>query len=154
MLEIQETHKANSIGQVMIINLYMKKLSYSIVLFFLFLNFSVAQERFVYEMKFEIGQDASPQAAEEMFFHWYDGFKQSQKCVSVRALQHHTGEGYDYRILAYTDSWDSIDDMMMDAQAYIFEKLPNLTTEPWPMVHTGDAVYAVRESLEEGYITQ
>jgi hypothetical protein len=44
--------------------------------------------------------------------------------------------------------------MMMDAQAYIFEKLPNLTTEPWPMVHTGDAVYAVRESLEEGYITQ
>ena len=59
-----------------------------------------------------------------------------------------------YKILAYTDLWDKIDDMVEDAQNYFAEKDPTMFTEPWKIIHTADAIYAVRNSLEEGYITK
>ena len=99
--------------------------------------------RFVYELHFEVAQTASVLDAEKMFFIFYDGFKQSEKCTNARALQHHTGAGFQYKILAYANSWDDLDDMTVEAQTYFASKYPDMMTSAWPMVHTGDAVYAV-----------
>jgi hypothetical protein len=44
--------------------------------------------------------------------------------------------------------------MMEEAQSYFAEQDPTMFTEPWKILHTGDAIYAVRKSLEEGYITK
>ena len=44
------------------------------------------KDRFVYELHFEVAQSASVLEAEKMFFIFYDGFKQSEKCTNVRAL--------------------------------------------------------------------
>lgn len=126
----------------------------TIVTLFLLGVFAHAQERFVYEVQFEVAQNASVADAERMFFHFYDGFVKSEACTSVRALQHHTGAGFQYKIMAYSDSWDSLDDMMVQAQTYFASMYPEMMSSPWPMVHTGDAIYAVRTSFEEGYIAQ
>ena len=99
------------------------------------------EDRFVYELHFEVAQTASVLDAEKMFFVFYDGFKQSEKCTSVRALQHHTGAGF-------------LDDMTVEAQTYFASKYPEMMTSAWPMVHTGDAVYAVRTSFEQGFVSQ
>ena len=112
------------------------------------------EDRFVYELHFEVAQTASVLDAEKMFFVFYDGFKQSEKCTSVRALQHHTGAGFQYKILAYTNSLDDLDDMTVEAQTYFASKYPEMMTSAWPMVHTGDAVYAVRTSFEQGFVSQ
>tara|TARA_B100001750_G_C15079245_1_gene385053 strand:- start:145 stop:549 length:405 start_codon:yes stop_codon:yes gene_type:complete len=112
------------------------------------------ENRFVYELTFEFSPNAAIADAEKQFFIFYDGFKQSEYSTSVVAHQHHTGYRMDYKILAYTDSWDKIDDMVEDAQNYFAEKDPTMFTDPWKIIHTGDAIYAVRKSAEEGYITK
>ena len=112
------------------------------------------QKRFVYELTFEFSPNASFAEAEKQFFIFFDGFKQSQFSTGAVALQHHTGDRMAYKILAYTDLWDKIDDMVEDAQNYFAEKDPTMFTEPWKIIHTADAIYAVRNSLEEGYITK
>ena len=112
------------------------------------------KDRFVYELHFEVAQSASVLEAEKMFFIFYDGFKQSEKCTNVRALQHHTGAGFQYKILAYANSWDDLDDMAVLAQTYFASQYPEMMTSAWPMVHTGDAVYAVRTSFEQGFVSQ
>ena len=132
----------------------MKKILITTIALFTFIFSIQSQERFVYELEFEPAQTASSIEAEKMFFHFYDGFKKSEKCLSVKALQHHTGKGYTYKILAYTASFDDIDDMMVDAQTYFSKVYPEMMTNPWPMAHTGDAIYAVRSSADEGYITK
>jgi len=111
-------------------------------------------DRFVYELTFEFSENASFSEAEKQFFIFYNGFKNSEFSTRVVAHQHHTGDRMNYKILAYTDSWDNIDDMVEQAQNYFAEKDPTMFTEPWKIVHTADAVYAVRSSLEEGYITK
>jgi hypothetical protein len=125
--------------------------------FFLLTTLSISaqeQDRFVYELHFEIAQNASVLDAEKMFFIFYDGFKQSEKCTNVTALQHHTGAGFQYKILAYANSWDDLDDMSVQAQTYFSANYPEMMTSAWPMVHTGDAIYAVRTSFEQGFISQ
>lgn len=129
-----------------------------IALLMLIASFQVtAQEgenRFVYELRFEFSPNASFADAEKQFFIFYDGFKQSEFATDAVALQHHTGDRMDYKILAFTDSWDKIDDMVEDAQNYFAEKDPTMFTAPWKITHTGDAVYAVRKSLEEGFVSK
>jgi len=112
------------------------------------------ESRFVYELQFEVSQTASVMDAEKMFFIFYDGFKQSKYTSEVKALQHHTGEGFQYKIMAYTDNWNNINLMLNDAQHYFGTQYTEIMTGAWPMVHTGDAIYAVRTSAEEGMITQ
>ena len=112
------------------------------------------ESRFVYELQFEVSQTASVMDAEKMFFIFYDGFKQSKYTSEVKALQHHTGEGFQYKIMAYTDNWNNINLMLNDAQHYFGTQYPEIMTGAWPMVHTGDAIYAVRTSADEGMITQ
>ncbi len=122
------------------------------------INFSAisqkGENRFVYELSFEFNPNSSISDAEKQFFIFYEGFKRSQFCTQAVAHQHHSGDRLDYKILAYTDSWDNIDDMMEEAQNYFAEQDPTMFTEPWKILHTGDAIYAVRKSLEEGYITK
>ena len=112
------------------------------------------ENRFVYELSFEFNSNASISEAEKQFFIFYEGFKRSQYCTQAVAHQHHSGDRLDYKILAYTDSWDKIDDMLEEAQNYFAEQDSTMFTEPWKILHTGDAIYAVRSSLEEGYITK
>ncbi len=128
-----------------------------LILLFLLSFSSFAQQgekRFVYELTFEFSPNASFADAEKQFFIFYDGFKQSSFSTGAVALQHHTGDRMAYKILAYTDLWDNIDDMVEDAQNYFAEKDPTMFTEPWKIIHTADAIYAVRNSAEEGYITK
>ena len=112
------------------------------------------ENRFVYELRFEFSPNASFGDAEKQFFIFYDGFKQSKYATEVIALQHHTGDRLDYKILAFTDSWDKLDDLTEDAQAYFAEKDPTMFTAPWKITHTGDAVYAVRKSVDEGFVSK
>ena len=117
-------------------------------------NSQQGENRFVYELSFEFNSNASISEAEKQFFIFYEGFKRSQYCTQAVAHQHHSGDRLDYKILAYTDSWDKIDDMLEEAQNYFAEQDPTMFTDPWKIIHTGDAIYAVRKSAEEGYITK
>ena len=134
----------------------MKK--FTLVLFtILFLNLCSGQSpesRFVYELHFEVSPTASVHEAEEQFFHFYDGFKKSQYSTDVIALQHHTGNRFDYKILAFANKWDDLEDMMVEAQTHFAKMDPNMMTAAWKISHTGDAIYAVRRNIEEGYISQ
>lgn len=129
----------------------------AVLLTFLCLNFSFGQNsesRFVYELNFEVSPTASVQQAEEQFFHFYDGFKKSKYSTDVIALQHHTGNRFDYKILAFANKWDDLEDMLVEAQTHFAKMDPNMMTAAWKISHTGDAIYAVRRSLKEGYISQ
>ena len=120
-------------------------------------HFSFAQKadsRFVYELEFELSPTASVVEAEKQFFHFYDGFKKSKHSTEVIALQHHTGDRFDYRILAFAKSWDDLDDLLVEAQGYFAKMDPTMMTAAWKISHTGDAVYAVRRNAKEGYISQ
>ena len=121
------------------------------------LNMSFGQNsksRFVYELHFEVSPTASVLEAEEQFFHFYDGFKNSQYSTDVIALQHHTGNRFDYKILAFANKWDDLEDMMVEAQTHFAKMDPEMMTAAWKISHTGDAIYAVRRNLKEGYISQ
>lgn len=113
-----------------------------------------AESRFVYELQFEVSPTASVVDAEKQFFHFYDGFKKSQYSTEVIALQHHTGDRFDYKILAFASKWDDLEDMLVEAQTYFAEMDPEMMTAAWKISHTGDAVYAVRRNSAEGYISQ
>ncbi len=120
-------------------------------------QFSFAQKadsRFVYELEFELSPTASVVEAEKQFFHFYDGFNKSKYSTEVIALQHHTGDRFDYRILAFAKSWDDLDDLLVEAQEYFAKMDPTMMTAAWKISHTGDAVYAVRRNAKEGYISQ
>ena len=127
-----------------------------LTLFFTFFFCSAQKDdsRFVYELQFEVSPTASVVEAEKQFFHFYDGFKKSQYSTEVIALQHHTGNRFDYKILAFANKWDDLEDMMVEAQTYFAKMDPEMMTAAWKISHTGDAVYAVRRSSEEGYISQ
>ena len=133
----------------------MKKLFLSLILMFSSFVFAQkAESRFVYELEFELSPNASVVEAEKQFFHFYDGFKKSKYSTEVIALQHHTGNRFDYRILAFAKSWDDLDDLLVEAQGYFAKMDPTMMTAAWKISHTGDAVYAVRRNAEEGYISQ
>ena len=133
----------------------MKNLLLLTVFFTLFFCSAQKDEsRFVYELQFEVSPTASVVEAEKQFFHFYDGFKKSQYSTEVIALQHHTGNRFDYKILAFANKWDDLEDMMVEAQTYFAKMDPEMMTAAWKISHTGDAVYAVRRSSEEGYISQ
>ena len=89
---------------------------------------------------------ASVVEAEKQFFYFYDGFKKSQYCTEVIALQHHTGDNLT-TILAFANNWD-VDDMMVEAQTYFAKMDPSMMTAAWKISHTGDAIYAVRRNTE------
>ena len=132
-----------------------KKILFITVFLCFFVNYAQKKEsRFVYELHFEPSPSASVVEAEKQFFYFYDGFKKSQFCTEVIALQHHTGDKFDYKILAFANKWDDLDDMMVEAQTYFAKMDPEMMTAAWKIAHTGDAVYAVRRSAEEGYISQ
>ena len=118
------------------------------------INAQKDESRFVYELKFEVNPNASVTDAEKQFFHFYNGFKRSKVCTEVIALQHHTGDRMEYKILAFSNNWDDLDDMIVDAQTYFAEMDPTMFTAPWKISHTADAVFAVRRSFEEGFISQ
>lgn len=132
-----------------------KKIIFLVFSLCFFISYAQKEEsRFVYELHFEPSPMASVIEAEKQFFYFYDGFKKSQYCTEVIALQHHTGDKFDYKILAFVNSWDVLDDMMVEAQTYFAKMDPNMMTAAWKISHTGDAIYAVRRSAEEGYISQ
>ena len=134
----------------------MNKIILTVLLLICF-QFSFAQKadsRFVYELEFELSPTASVVEAEKQFFHFYDGFKKSKYSTEVIALQHHTGDRFDYRILAFAKSWDDLDDLLVEAQGYFAKMDPTMMTAAWKISHTGDAIYAVRRNAKEGYISQ
>ena len=132
-----------------------KKIFFLVFSFYFFIGYSQNEEsRFVYELYFEPSPSASIIEAEKQFFYFYDGFKQSKYCTEVIALQHHTGDKLDYKILAFANNWDVLDDMLVDAQTYFAKMDPTMMTAAWKMGHTGDAIYAVRKSAAEGFISQ
>lgn len=132
-----------------------KKLLFVVFCLCFFVNYAQKDSsRFVYELHFEPNPMASVVEAEKQFFYFYDGFKKSQYCTEVIALQHHTGDKFDYKILVFANNWDVLDDMMVEAQTYFAKMDPNMMTAAWKISHTGDAIYAVRRSAEEGYISQ
>ena len=121
---------------------------------FVFSQNNKGEDRFVYELRFEISQNSSVADAQKQFFTFADGFKQSEYATNVIVLQHHTGERMDFKILAFSDSWDNLNKMQIDAETYFASQNPTMFTEPWKIVHTGDSIYAVRKSLEEGWISR
>lgn len=121
---------------------------------FVFSQNNKGEDRFVYELRFEISQNSSVADAQKQFFTFADGFKQSEYATNVIVLQHHTGERMDFKILAFSDSWDNLNKMQIDAETYFASQNPTMFTEPWKIVNTGDSIYAVRKSLEEGWISR
>tara|TARA_E500000178_G_C16843752_1_gene671838 strand:- start:26 stop:427 length:402 start_codon:yes stop_codon:yes gene_type:complete len=121
---------------------------------FVFSQNNKGEDRFVYELRFEISQNSSLADAQKQFFTFADGFKQSEYATNVIVLQHHTGERMDFKILAFSDSWDNLNKMQIDAETYFASQNPTMFNEPWKIVHTGDSIYAVRKSLEEGWISR
>lgn len=124
-----------------------KKLLFLFFCLCFFVNYAQKDSsRFVYELHFEPSPMASVVEAEKQFFYSYDGFKKSQYCTEIIALQHHTGDKFDYKILAFANDWDVLDDIMVEAQTYFAKMDSSMMTAAWKISHTGDAIYAVRRS--------
>ena len=133
----------------------MKKILFTLAIpFLMFSQKNQNEDRFVYELRFEISENSSVADAQKQFFTFADGFKQSEFATNVIVLQHHTGDRMDFKILAFSDTWDNLNKMAVDAEAYFAANDPTMFTEPWKIVHTGDSIYAVRKSLDEGWISR
>ena len=133
----------------------MKKILFTLAIpFLIFSQKNQNEDRFVYELRFEISENSSVADAQKQFFTFADGFKQSEYATNVIVLQHHTGDRMDFKILAFSDTWDNLNKMAVDAESYFAANDPTMFTEPWKIVHTGDSIYAVRKSLDEGWISR
>ena len=133
----------------------MKKILFALIFpLLVFSQKNPNDDRFVYELRFEISESSSVADAQKQLFTFVDGFKQSEYATNVIVLQHHTGDRMDFKILAFSDTWDNLNKMQVDAETYFSENDPTMFTEPWKIVHTGDSIYAVRNNLEEGWISR